>query len=64
MEDLQVGNQSLRPNLFDAKNSIQKHDNNGPTSDVIFIIKTMVPGLATIAHPLRALFKLHVSCWQ
>ena len=56
--------QSLPPKSFDVKNFIQQHDDNGPTLDDIFIIKTMVPGFATIAHPLRTLFKLHISYWR
>ena len=54
----------LPPNSFDVKNFIQQHDNNGPTSDAIFIIKTMVPDLVTIVHPFCTLFKLYVSFWR
>ena len=48
---------------FDVKNFIQQYDDNGPTLDAVFIINTMVPGFAIIAHPLCTLFKLNVSIW-
>ena len=51
----------LPPKSFGVKNFIQQHYYNGPTPDAIIIINKMVPGLATIAHPLRTLLKLHVS---
>ena len=53
--------ESLTPKSFDVKIFIQKYDENGPTSDAIFIIKTMVPGFYTIEHPLLTLSKLNVS---
>ena len=56
--------ESLNPKSFDVKNLIQKHDDNGPTLDAIFIIKRMVPGFYTIAHPLRTLLKMNVRCWR
>ena len=56
--------ESLPPKSFYVKNFIQQHNGNGLTVDAIFIIKTMVPGFATIAHPFSPLFKLKVSFWQ
>ena len=56
--------ESLPPKSFDVKNFKEQHDDTGPTSNVIFIIKTMLPSFATVAHPLRTLLKLHVSFWR
>ena len=43
--------ESLPPKSFDVKKIIQQHIDNGPTSDAMFIIKTMVLGSVIIVHP-------------